>query len=90
MITDLTEIRILTALRRPHHTGWLGPIEVAQALDLPSWQVRSVLVELRKRFLVKRGNAVLGHWGEYSITENGIQELAASSQLRLVGGDRVA
>lgn len=78
---DAHSIEILRALRKQ---GWLSTGELALALDLPGWKVRSVLGELRRCHLVQRGNSAHGRWGTYSITERGLVELAGSEQLRIV------
>lgn len=84
MTLEMVEVNILRELRAPNHGGWLTSAEIAESLDLPGWKVRATLNELRRKFLVKRGNITLGHWGEFSITETGMVELARADQLRLV------
>ena len=84
MILEIAEVNILRELRARNHAGWLTSAEIAERLDIPGWKVRAILNDLKHRFLVKRGNVSLGHWGEFSITENGLIELARADQMRLV------
>lgn len=76
------EIAVLRALRSGR--GWMVAAEIAVLVDLPLYGTRATLNNLRRRFLVMRGNATHGHWGEWSITETGLLELSNSEQLRLV------
>jgi predicted ArsR family transcriptional regulator len=79
MLSDQYELDILRQLRRG---GWHSAGEIAAELELPIWAVRARLSELRRRHMVERGGP--GHWGQWSITERGLQELADAEQLRLV------
>lgn len=84
MILEQIDINVLRELRAPNHCGWLAPVEIAERLDQPAWRIRASLQNLRRQFLVRRGSSVLQHWGEFSITEHGMVELARADQLRLV------
>jgi hypothetical protein len=84
MRLEPSEVSILRELRSPTHVGWLDVVEIAERLDMPAWQVRANLYQLNARYLVTVGNRPLGHYGEWSITANGMVELARADTLRLV------
>ena len=61
--------------------GYAGPVQLSERTRLKQWTVKSTLSELRRRGMVERGGR--GHWGEWSITERGLEELATAAQTRL-------
>ncbi len=76
------DVVILRALCRG---DWRYPGEIADETDMPSWKVRGRLRDMACERVVVRGSlAQNGHWGEYSITGKGLEQLAAASQLRIV------
>lgn len=81
MFSDQYEIAVLTRLRGVPG-GYAGAVKLAELSGLPQYTVRSALSSLRRRRMAAPGGR--GHWGEYSITEHGLTELARIEQLRAV------
>lgn len=81
MFLTEAEAKVLTELGERR---WRTSTEIAEVIELHTQVVKSALRELAGKRLVERGGwGDSLRWGEYRITDRGLEELAGRDQLEL-------